>query len=485
MDENPKLDGKQPNKRKGANTKNKKEIILIGSSESLSGNPTRNDSNLHGSGDSSARSQSVIEENSSIALSSQKPMVVKEMPLSAFENSMYTNFLLTHLLKTQPVIASWLTQHVMDLSTPAATTSVRALSTTYFGRVHNEQAITARGTIFYVQALRHLNSDLQDKNKCTTSLSVLRVVDTFKLLEHFAFDNRAGWMKHASGIGRLIELRGPHAFQNANDRVHLEDNKAAIAISSLMSHKRCFLSNPDWRTIPWQHDSELKTTQMHLNDSFCDIPDLVADGRALLKATSSPTPPPASEIAKMGSELAAKIMRVLGTLYAWRARWEADNPTCCTEVHTNSPLFPTQLRFTALQHAREFIAYDGILLLLLELGSRVMGSAFSPASAATMLAPRPRPLQPSPLMYPGDEEINRQSVALEVCRCAQCFLDDDGSDFGPFYLAFPLVLAKGVFRGEGPIEGWLASVIGQWIDIKVMGQGEHYLVGGENIGLPD
>lgn len=58
-----------------------------------------------------------------------------------------------------------------------------------------------------------------------------------ELFEFIAFSDASGWIKHAGGVRRLVELRGPEAFQDPEDRYLLETNRVPIALECLIKRK--------------------------------------------------------------------------------------------------------------------------------------------------------------------------------------------------------------------------------------------------------
>lgn len=81
-----------------------------------------------------------------------------------------------------PVTTPWLHLHAEDASSASTQLSVRALSTTFFGKTHHQRDITARGYILYGQALVSLNRDLQDAKK-GWSMSLLKSAMVLELYE--------------------------------------------------------------------------------------------------------------------------------------------------------------------------------------------------------------------------------------------------------------------------------------------------------------
>jgi hypothetical protein len=100
----------------------------------------------------------------------------------AFEDNIFISFLLSNLFSGMPITTPWLHLHAEDVSSVSAQLSIRALSTTFFGKAHHQRDITARGYNLYGQALVSLNRDLQDSKK-GWSMSVLKSAMVLELYE--------------------------------------------------------------------------------------------------------------------------------------------------------------------------------------------------------------------------------------------------------------------------------------------------------------
>lgn len=118
----------------------------------------------------------------------------------AFEDNIFVSFLLSNLFTGIPVRTPWLHLHAEDASSKTAQLSVRALSTTFFGRIHHQKDITVRGYDLYGRALLSLNQDLQDPRK-GWSMSVMKSAMALELYEvsgNMNFFNPVGSEKNDS-----------------------------------------------------------------------------------------------------------------------------------------------------------------------------------------------------------------------------------------------------------------------------------------------
>lgn len=261
-------------------------------------------------------------------------------------------------------------------------------------------------------------------------------------------------MKHAGGVGRLIELRGPWRHQSVMERFLLEGNRVTIALECLIKRKRCFLEHSDWKTIPWALDPESKNTLLYLHDQLCDIPGLMEDAVNLRTAQLDPD-------ARMTRHLVVsqKILLQLRTLYEWRASWAQQNPGSWCEVPSSYPpveqVFATVFHFKDLIVANEVAIYNAILLLLHRLGRQVIGPAFDASIPALDL---PSDIDYGPLYAPGSAP-SVEAIGLEICRCVEYHLGKERANAGAFFLLFPLTIACQVYEPGSREASWLQTVM--------------------------
>jgi len=259
----------------------------------------------------------------------------------------------------------------------------------------------------------------------------------------------------------LIELRGPWIYQDKDERHLLEANRVTIALECLIKKKRCFLERPDWKTIPWALEPESKTLDFYLHDMLCDIPGLLEDATNIELSIL--------EIAQNRSlhrHLSRKILLLLQTLYEWRARWQQQNPDSCCEVPTSSPddeaFSPNIIVYSSLGAAYEICFYNAILLLILKLGSQVIGPAFDPTNLSLRLTGH---LDYGPLIPPGFA-LNSQAAATEICKSVEFHLAHPSSSAASFFLLFPLRVAYQTFEPESKEAKWLRGVMTKVADMS-------------------
>jgi hypothetical protein len=238
-----------------------------------------------------------------------------------------------------------------------------------------------------------------------------------------------------------------------SERRLFEANRLTIVLDHLKQGKRCFLEQPEWKTIPWALEPASKTALSHLEDILCDIPGLKYDAISI----QNPELEPAQRILSHQA-LSRNILDHLSKLYAWRTRWDRDNPDACVEVFGLRPLnehglFPTKLYFTNSTLAYELIFYNAVLLILLQLGSGIKCPMFKIPSL-----PSTEPRGP---LYLAGEAPNTLAVATEICKIAGYFLPllPASQERVTVSLLFPLRVAYLVFPPAGKESEWLRGAM--------------------------
>lgn len=151
--------------------------------------------------------------------------LTREPDLSSFKAATSQNFLIGHFLGHMGQDNSSLFIILSNLST-STRNSIGALASAFFGRIHSQMDMRQYGAVMYGQALRHLAKDLSDTEQAW-SLSVL--YSTLNLAWYEQVEPNGGlWIKHAGGIGRLLESRGPWRHRSSVERTILEAARPMI-----------------------------------------------------------------------------------------------------------------------------------------------------------------------------------------------------------------------------------------------------------------
>ncbi|GIC87264.1 uncharacterized protein Aud_003648 [Aspergillus udagawae] len=358
-----------------------------------------------------------------------------------------------HTDDASPYSASWITVllHPRD-PTGLSTTSLRALATTYFGKVHTHPDLVRKGAGLYPQALQSLRVQLECPCRVLES-DLLVAVICLATLESVC----------ACSILRLAPaLLGahadcPHRHQSGVGAALLPTLRSCIAIGYIVERRRCFLEGSAWKSIPWAGRIGSKTPIDYLHDVFSDIPGLLEN---LDRVTAwSPNIPGRDEFLGQVRQNALSILEIL---YSWRCKWQEDNPDTAFFIPSSnsgsdglppSP-FKTVIWFTDPYRANELIVYDSVLLIVLKAAEGLGLNLGEPHSSMT---------NPSDLLPPI--QSNRNEVAIEVCRMVNYHLHCLQRSSGAFMLLFPLNVAYRNLEPESDEARWMEKIMAVTADI--------------------
>jgi hypothetical protein len=213
--------------------------------------------------------------------------------------------------------------------------------------------------------------------------------------------------------------------------------------------KRCFLEEPQWKTVPWIKHPEAKTLLSLLTDRKAHISGLLEDMEGI-RTGERATPTDVRNLCQ-------QIYTQLYELFTWRAAWEAEYPGCCWTVPVDDPKKPyaSELHFNSLSRAVEIGHYNTVLLLLYRMGRILMGPTFSSSTPATsIIITRTNP----GLMLPGDPK-SVQDVGVEFLRLIPFYLDDSHRNGGYFQVMFPIRATFEAFKPNSLEWNYCASVL--------------------------
>ena len=181
----------------------------------------------------------------------------------------------------------WISSIMRDHSTQVSYTAFKCLATTYFGRIQRQPDVVRKGTALYGKALRQLRDSIQDM---TTAYDCRNVAATIALVhyESIAYTDKYGWIQHAGGTGRLMEMRGPERHQDEPDHTYFLLSRSRIIMQAIMSRKRIFLERPEWQTVPWAKHPRNKTSIDSLIDIMAFIPGILAEFDRLNRLANLP-----------------------------------------------------------------------------------------------------------------------------------------------------------------------------------------------------
>lgn len=177
----------------------------------------------------------------------------------------------------------------MPQDEPALDLAFSALSVSRVGRSNQDLRLVKESTKVYGRALKDLQRALADSSRMQSE-EVLAACSLLSLYEIFeggdAMSKSVGWVSHAQGAARLIELRGPSQHINRQAHHVFLGARLPILFSAIVRRKRSFLADTEWLTVPWRAISG-KTYHDVLVDHVTGIPGLLEQFDSL-RGMSSP-----------------------------------------------------------------------------------------------------------------------------------------------------------------------------------------------------
>ncbi|KAK4442809.1 Sterigmatocystin biosynthesis regulatory protein [Podospora aff. communis PSN243] len=137
--------------------------------------------------------------------------------------------------------------------------------------------------IWYGKALAVLRVSLSRskgvEDASVATIKLLGMFETFsrqqKLKEPSDDTESPNWQQHIAGELALFMTRTPLAYVEGDAHYVFADERAEMALSSILRRKRLALSAPEWKSVPWQRIH--KDMKDILIDILVEIPGLVED----------------------------------------------------------------------------------------------------------------------------------------------------------------------------------------------------------------
>jgi Fungal specific transcription factor domain/Fungal Zn(2)-Cys(6) binuclear cluster domain len=175
--------------------------------------------------------------------------------------------------------ANW-TQFVPLLlnNDPSLQLAYLAASCSRIGHDNHDDNLLASSKKFYGKALREVQRAISDPKRRYTEETLL-ACSTLGLYEIFEAQASAsaqrgstpnGWLSHSAGVARLLEARGPESYSTDRGHPIFLHTRIFVIIRASTARKACFLSQPQWLTIPWRNHR--KNMQHKLVDIMVFMP---------------------------------------------------------------------------------------------------------------------------------------------------------------------------------------------------------------------
>ena len=356
---------------------------------------------------------------------------------------------------------TWSLMHATNSRTSML--SYTALSAAFFGKSHALPDVTLKGASHYGRALQSLAEDL---NSQPLSIITLASMTALAMYELVAFTTVNAWIDHGRGVAKCLQRLGPRSFRWRPARAILMQNRMMLVSRAIMDREPTFLSDDEWKTVPWEEEPECKTDRDYLIDILSDLAGILAGVDALGKFKR--------DVVRIHIELAAlvdRLVRCFVALNAWWQKWYPANRANCWRVPIDQAttvcfdqggaLVEARMEFDSFWTCYTLMSYHAAKILVLET-HRQLADAYGlgrlPADGVANLH--------------GEELAgasgNTKVLLKELMECLD-YCDQQARSFAStFCIMFPLFVAANYYQDESREESWMCKAC------KIE---EHHLVG--------
>ncbi|KAH7147839.1 hypothetical protein DER46DRAFT_615839 [Fusarium sp. MPI-SDFR-AT-0072] len=371
-----------------------------------------------------AKDKSPVKENQlQVQLANMSPKTSERQiwhppPLLLDQNAVIHAHLLSRIDEVTPLMANL---ESITLSDSTRSLAVRALAAVYFGKTNSDKRIFDLGSREYVKALNRVQLDLASST-AVLEWDTLASVICLCMFENIVFTDKTGWLKHYEGITQLVKLRGPWRHQTVLERELLRQCRFEIILCALINRKHCYLTLPEWQTIPWP-STVPKTASDALHDIFACVPGQLHDMDRIERGEVDN---------EFFEELRQRVETTLSDLEDWGQFYQHPRPlTGCflASIQDGTSHSVRHKALLALQRA----------IILCMTGLCTFFNIPLVAEIPAMLE---------------DRKVVRKAIATEICQLAASCLGHESHSTESLLFIFPLQIASMNFeRGSAEEKG--------------------------------
>ncbi|KUJ13954.1 uncharacterized protein LY89DRAFT_784788 [Mollisia scopiformis] len=302
--------------------------------------------------------------------------------------------------------------------------AVLSLAVLFFGTEHRQSKITVKGYAMHGVALKRLNQALAVPG-CYAHDEVILAVVTLALLECFIPTGPNHFLKHMSGLERLLELRGPgtEGYSSSSSKLG-RGARHMILFASLRTGKPSILARPEWKAALRIDCPVEQLPEQDLIDILADCTVLVAGSEKILANGGLEL----EGNARQRDEIEVKALSLLEQLRAWKRGWDTDLKNAYFETliapervqptanwTDNSPPFLTIFEFSNDVSATNFMLYHAVTIYILRVLKSITIQTSSPMQNYSQ--------DPTLQKQTKDEYIAAERLAaLDVCRAVPYYI---------------------------------------------------------------
>ena len=203
-------------------------------------------------------------------------------------------------------------------------------------------------------------------------------------------------MKHASGIGLLIQARGPQSHRTEFDHCLLKSFRGVIIMDALFSGKDCFFAESEWQEVTRERfDGQAPDEIYNILEDFTGYlsrcPSLVRRGYNLREVNMKGDFPDVADVL----DLRAQTLQLYQELQSWFIGFSRimEAPTETLSLRAD-PLYPIRYQFSDYTSGVIHLAYWACTIIMHEILTACH--------------------------YPEDFSVVNEELADKICKTEEC-----------------------------------------------------------------
>ncbi|KAH6662280.1 hypothetical protein B0J14DRAFT_496261 [Halenospora varia] len=376
-----------------------------------------------------------------------------ELGLVAFKDNICFSFLMDNFV-WRTYGTPWLELAALGNMGKLSLDSCQALSQVNFGVHYHQGGMQVQGAIQYGGVLRSLIPRLARSKE--PEMGALIVPIMLLLMYTSSQGDRAGSGSHVAGLTQLLCSCGPEAFYSSTMRSVFESCRATLITVGLITKRRTFLEEPQWRTASWPIATSPTNEQSQLTDVLALVPGLL-DDKVLLDNGSKDMFP---------AEFISRLTSMLVDLFRWRWEWDEVNPDISSSEDGRTHRRRTSLQilhFSSSTQASDIMLYNSILMWIIGLLNSVspQNAQKNIMIAATLAKGSTLSFSnnSSPLLFPG-QKAQLCNLAIEICQVFEWQIHDlkNHRSSSRFFL-MPIGMAWSVLEKDEEYRTWITEIL--------------------------
>ncbi|KAJ5615695.1 hypothetical protein N7537_000809 [Penicillium hordei] len=322
--------------------------------------------------------------------------------------------------------------------------SIRSFTAHHFGRTTKNTQMVSYARSAYGEALHGLRKSLETPAESLSSHIFCAVV-LLCMYELFTdTENPESWMKHAKGLGQLVQIRGPERYNTELDITLLKAARGLIVMHSMFSGEVCFLASDEWHDKMRQQYTLDLPPEVHNSIElffvyFTYAPGLVHKLYSLRHVDAT-----GAEALQTISGVLSEALEMQMKLAIWYRQFsQLAPPPTETLSSTGDELYPIILKYTDVSYATIYCGYYSYMVIIHEI-LKTCG-------------------------YPGEHGAMVAYFRDQICKSVEY---NSVGVMGPYRMGFPLRVA---FEIADPVtRSWILNRLEQFSNIYAAAQPENY-----------